>query len=577
MMSGNDDDELMRAVALRNASSILAARRRAEEALERVNEALEARSSELAHSLAMMTATLEATTDAILVTDADRRVTASNRRYANLWDLDPALVDAGDHDPILAVVARRFADPTAFLARIEAIYAGGEAEEFDELVLADGRVIERYSRVQRVGPDNVGRVWTFREITLRRRAEEALREQARRRTALVDAERAARSEAERMSRLKDEFLATLSHELRTPLTAILGWSNVLQSKGDDAAQVRRGLQAIERNARAQARLIEDLLDMNRIVSGKLRLDAAPTELAPVIAAAVEAVRPSALAKSMHVEQNLARGVPAVLGDAARLQQVVWNLLANAIKFTPAGGTVSVALRAEGHEVAVAVRDSGAGIEPSFLPHVFDRFRQADASTTRRHGGLGLGLSIVKQLVELHGGKVQAESAGAGQGATFTVRLPAAEQPHARASGAAHAPGPIAPVAFGALRLDGVKVLVLDDEADARELIGHVLRECGAEVASAGSANEALALLDATRPDVVVSDVGMPDTDGYEFVHRLRSLSPAHGGATPAVAVTAFARAEDRSRALDAGFQVHLSKPIEPHQLVATVVSLAQRH
>ncbi len=407
-----------------------------------------------------------------------------------------------------------------------------------------------------------------------------LYEQAKRaadeRARLLEAERAARAEVERVSLLKDEFLATLSHELRTPLNAILGWALMLQRGGLGDEQRKRAFDTIERNARAQAHLIEDLLDMNRIMSGKVRLEVQRVGLAAVVSAALDSVRPSAEAKGIALHTPVDPGVGLVSGDPNRLQQIVWNLLTNAVKFTPKGGAIEVTLRATDVHAEVIVRDSGVGIREAFLPHVFERFRQADSSTTRHYGGLGLGLSIVKQLVELHGGSVAAESAGHGLGSTFRVSLPL---------GALRDDGPVlrgsvtserAPSGGGGeeVSLDGVTVLVVDDEPDTRELLHSVLAAAAASVLVGASADEALALLKAHRPDVVVSDIGMPGRDGYEFIRDVRRLDPQAGGRTPAIALTAFARSTDRTRAMLAGYQVHVSKPIEPQELVATIRSLA---
>ena len=396
---------------------------------------------------------------------------------------------------------------------------------------------------------------------------------------LLASERAARAEAERTSRMKDEFLATLSHELRTPLNAILGWANVLRADPANAEDVAQGLGIIERNARAQTEIIEDLLDMSRIISGKVRLDVQPLDLAEVVEAAVETLRPAAAAKGIRLQPVIDPRARAVSGDPSRLQQVFWNLLSNAVKFTPKNGRVQVLLERVNSHLEVSVIDSGEGIAPEFLPHVFDRFRQQDASTTRRHGGLGLGLAIVKQLVELHGGSVRAESAGPGQGSTFRVLLPltvlqsragpeAATGRQPRTVAASLAP----PDEF--LDLAGVKVLVVDDEGDARALLKRVLEDRAASVRTAGSAAEALRLLQAERPDVLVSDIGMPEEDGYALIRRVRALEA--GGDVPAIAVTAYARSEDRLKAILAGFQMHVSKPVDATELLALVASLAGR-
>lgn len=392
---------------------------------------------------------------------------------------------------------------------------------------------------------------------------------------LLESERTARSEAERASRLKDEFLLTLSHELRTPLNAILGWSQLLRQGRLDAQKMAQGLDTIERNVRVQSQLIDDLLDMSRIISGKLRLNVQRVELGSVIEAAVETVRLSAEAKKIRLQQVIDPVAGIVSGDPARLQQIVWNLLSNAIKFTPKGGRVQVVLERVNSHIELSVIDTGIGIKPEFLPHVFDRFRQADASTTRNHGGLGLGLSIVRSLAELHGGSVRVKSAGEGKGATFIVSLPlvvvhpeAVEPDDFDRFGAIDTSGDYQEPA-----LNGVKVLVVDDEPDARELIRLVLEGCEAEVITATSAQEALAVLERERPDVLISDIGMPQADGYQLIRQVRTLDPNRGGIIPAVALTAYARAEDRKRALLSGYQMHISKPVEPSELIAVVASL----
>jgi PAS domain S-box-containing protein len=399
----------------------------------------------------------------------------------------------------------------------------------------------------------------------------------REREELLAAERAARAESERVSRMKDEFLATLSHELRTPLNAILGWCQLMRRATDDAGMMGEGLEVIERNARAQTQLIEDLLDMSRIVSGKIRLDVQRVDLVQVVEGAVETVRPAAEGKSIVLRKVLDPLAGPVSGDPSRLQQVVWNLLSNAIKFTPKEGKVTVLLERVNSHVEITVSDTGEGISPDFLPHVFDRFRQADATTTRKHGGLGLGLAIVKQLVELHGGQVRVKSAGKGQGTTFTVSLPIAvtrEEEKGREHPKSEAGREMPEVA--GLSLAGLRVLVVEDEPDARELIRRMLTEHRAVVRMAASADEGMALLGEGPADVIISDIGMPGKDGYQFLREVRKLPAERGGKTPAIALTAFARSEDRTRAMLAGYQVHLSKPIDGHELVATVAGVAGR-
>jgi signal transduction histidine kinase/ActR/RegA family two-component response regulator len=429
-------------------------------------------------------------------------------------------------------------------------------------------------------------------LAARRRAEESLvaaKEELRRtaeqlkltleeRNQLLESERAARSQAEHMSAMKDEFLATLSHELRTPLSAILGWSQVLKRRSMNESELHHALDIIERNARMQTQLIEDLLDMSRITSGKMRLDIQPVHPVFFIEAALETVRLAASAKGVKVEKMLDPAAGPISGDPNRLQQVVWNLLSNAIRFTPKDGKVQILLQRVNSHIEINVADTGIGIAPQFVGHVFERFRQADASTTRQQGGLGLGLAIVKHLVELHGGTVRVHSEGEGRGTTFTVHLPLAvvqrsadgvERIHPRVPGAAATD-------YHVSDLTGIKVLIVDDESDARELLYRVLADCGAQVLSAGTAEEALRLVKEERPHILVSDVGMPGVDGYELLRRVRALGESAGGKVPAVALTAFARSEDRTRALRAGFLVHVSKPVEPSELVATVASIAGR-
>jgi len=386
-----------------------------------------------------------------------------------------------------------------------------------------------------------------------------------------------RQRAEQASRLKDDFLGVLSHELRTPLTAILGWVQILRTRELAPDRRERALETIERNARAQTQLIEDLLDVNRIVSGKLRLDVRPTHPVKVIESALEVVRPAAEAKGLQLQALLDPEVGPLQGDPNRLQQVVWNLLSNAVKFTPQGGRVTVCLSRGPSHVEIEVKDTGDGITESFLPHVFERFRQADASSTRRHGGLGLGLAIVRQLVELHGGTVEAHSAGQGLGATFIVRLPlVAPRPDAvEPVRAQPPPGVSLPVNYPK-ELRGRRILVVDDDADARELLTTLFQEGGARVSSAASAAQALALLKQETPDLLVSDIGMPEMDGYALIREVRRGDSERGVRVPAVALTAYARMEDRTAALQAGFDTHVAKPLNSSELLGVAVSLLRR-
>jgi PAS domain S-box-containing protein len=424
----------------------------------------------------------------------------------------------------------------------------------------------------------------IRDITDRKRAEEE------RRLLLHNAQEA-RAEADTANGIKDEFLALLSHELRTPLTSILGWSHLLANDNLDEQESKRAIETIVRNARAQKQLIDDLLDISRIITGKLRLDVRPVELAPMIREVVDGVRPASDARSITLETTLDSLISPILGDFERLQQIIWNLLTNAIKFTPKGGNVKVQLEridvaslpgaypaVAGSHVEITISDTGQGIAPQLLPHVFDRFRQSDSSSTRRHGGLGLGLSIVRQLVELHGGMVTAESSGEGEGSTFKVIFPV-RSVHDEPS----KPAKKWPAIEGNTLIDRepslahLRVLVVDDEPDARDLIAVMLLARGAEVVCVGSALEALEEMDRQRFDVLVSDIGMPEMDGYGLIEKIRQLPAERGGRTPAAALTAYAGGDDHMRALSAGYQMHIPKPVEPTELTTLVANLAERY
>jgi PAS domain S-box-containing protein len=424
--------------------------------------------------------------------------------------------------------------------------------------------------------DERGRVtgWiaTATDIDDRKRSDE---DRARR----LEAERQAREEAEAANRAKDEFLATVSHELRTPLNAILGWARMLSSGMLDAARMEHAIETIERNAQVQTELIEDILDVARIVTGKMQLHIRPVSWATLVKAAVDTVRPTAEAKGVALRAQLAEVPDGTTGDPERLQQVVWNLLSNAIKFTPPGGVVEVTLTQAEGAVEVAVQDSGKGIPQEFLPRVFERFSQADGISTRSHGGLGLGLAIVRNLVEQHGGEVAAESQGEGKGARFIVKVPERAKGDEGAENdwvsAQSQPPPTS--LQSAPTLQDVRVLFVDDQEDARELVSELLEIYGAKVTAVGTVEAALAALAKEVPDVLISDIGLPEEDGYSLIRRIRALPPERGGRVPAIAVTGFARAEDGKRALQDGFQMHLAKPVEPSELLALVRSLSRAH
>jgi signal transduction histidine kinase/CheY-like chemotaxis protein len=397
---------------------------------------------------------------------------------------------------------------------------------------------------------------------------------------LLMREQIIRAEAEGANRAKDEFLSILSHELRTPLNAILGWSAMLRQRTLSEDKVLRALETIERNAKSQAQLIEDILDISRIITGKLRLQVRPVNLVSVIESAIESVRLAAEAKSIRLQSVLDSEAGLLLGDANRLQQVVWNLLSNALKFTPKGGRVEIRLDRVNSHAEITVSDTGPGISSEFLPFVFDRFRQHDSTTTRSYGGLGLGLAIVRQLVELHGGTVTVVSPGIGQGTTFTVTLPAMIIPLPPSD-----PEPLNSIVETKGRveaspsLEGLQILVVDDEADALELLNTILQKYGADVIAVASVNQALTIIETATdrsPDVLVSDIGMPDEDGYSLIRKLRQLEAQRGGKLPAIALTAYAASDDRRQALLAGFQMHLTKPVDAAELVAVVASLTGR-
>ncbi|HEU4875177.1 MAG TPA: ATP-binding protein [Pyrinomonadaceae bacterium] len=411
----------------------------------------------------------------------------------------------------------------------------------------------------------------IRDITDRKRAEKE-------RALLLAAAQSARAEADSANGVKDEFLAILSHELRTPLTSILGWSHLLTAGKLDKQQTARAIETIARNAQAQGRLIDELLDISRIMTGKLRLDLRTVKLAPLIQAVVNDVRPAADARSINLNADFNSDIGPILGDPDRLQQIVWNLLTNAIKFTPNGGDVQVRLERNDSHALITVNDSGQGIATELLPHVFERFRQADSSSTRSNGGLGLGLSIVRQLVELHRGTVTAESSGENTGTTFRVMLPLPslhEVPNA-AEKTEPKSGRISPTT-AQHSLSGLRVLVVDDERDTRELVAMVLTTCGVEVVSVGSATEALDQMERQRFDLLISDIGMPEMNGYDLIGRIRQLGEEHGGRTPAVALTAYAGIDDRQRALAAGYEMHIPKPFVAAELISAATSLTEQH
>ncbi|MBD2125798.1 response regulator [Microcoleus sp. ZQ-A2] len=474
--------------------------------------------------------------------------------------------------------------PASIIFTPEDLEHGADKQEL-ETAVTEGRAEDERWHVRKDGSwfwasgittpllDETGHLRGFskilRDFTERKQAEDE-------RNQLLAREQEARAAAEAANRLKDEFLATLSHELRSPLNAMLGWTRLLNSRKFDEATTVRALQTIERSAKSQAQLVEDLLDVSRIIQGKLRLNTRPVELVSVIEAAIETVRPATEAKEIDLQCVLDPAAGPVAGDSDRLQQVIWNLVSNAIKFTPKGGCVQVRLERVNSHVEITVKDTGKGIDPEFVPYVFERFRQADSSSTRVYSGLGLGLAIVRHLVELHGGTVRAQSEGEDKGATFTVKLPLLPIV------VAAPPGEHSPCTIGLSMpfdnppaLKGVRVVIVDDEPDSRDLLVAALEQCEAKVFAFASASEALAAVSQLKPDVLVSDIGMPLEDGYSLIRKVRQLSSEQGGQIPAIALTAYARAEDRTRALASGFQIHIAKPVEPTELATVVANLAR--
>ncbi|MEO5896674.1 MAG: ATP-binding protein [Vicinamibacterales bacterium] len=584
-MAAEEEEALLRSVALQNANSILLARQRAEAELIRTKDALR-ESEERLRGMFNQAAV------GIAVAALDGHFVEVNRKFSEILGYSR---EEFRQITFQQITHRDDLAPTQ--ASVKQLLEGEIPEYTTEkrYIRKDGSFIWSHTTVTLLS-DAAGRPQQFlgvvEDISARKRTEALLQQQAaenarlyeeaqksaEERTLLLESERAARTTAERMSELKDEFLATLSHELRTPLNAILGWAQILRGGTGDGADLTRGLETIERNARVQTQLIEDLLDMSRITSGKLRLDIQPISPVSFIEASIDTVTPAANAKGIRLHTLLDPSAGPVSGDPGRLQQVVWNLLSNAIKFTPRDGKVQVLLQRVDSQIEISVADTGVGINRDFLPHLFERFRQGDASTTRKFGGLGLGLSIVKSLVELHGGTVAVTSAGEGLGTTVTVLLPISVVYRRGRSSEAHprSPGQISAPFSPTTELSGLRILVVDDQPDALDLVRRVLEDCDARVMTADNTRDALRLVEGEQPDVLISDIGMPDMDGFELLRMIRGLGPAKGGSVPAIALTAFARSEDRTRALRAGFLVHVAKPVDPSELVATVASVARR-
>jgi PAS domain S-box-containing protein len=514
---------------------------------------------------ARLAAIIESSDDAIVSKTLDGVITSWNPAAERMFGWTVA--EAVGRDITLIIPEDRRAEEDMVLGRIA---AGERVEHFETVRITKGRRLIHVSLTVSPIRDARGRVVgaskTARDITEQRRLAEE-------RDQLLAREQLARAVAESMNRTKDEFLATMSHELRTPLNAIFGWARLLQSSDMDRAAQARAVDAIVRSAATQSRLIEDLLDLSRIVSGRMRLEVERYDINAVAEAALETVRPAAAAKGIAVDAQMDSSIRKLMGAPVRLQQVVWNLLMNAIKFTAPGGQVRLSLRSTGAGVELVVADNGEGIGPDALPYVFERFRQEDSSTTRRYGGLGLGLALVRHLVELHGGTVRAESPGKGHGATFTVLLPLARPRRVETdSGATSMPSADAP----ARPLHGVRVLVVDDSVDALDISAMMLRSEGAEVKTASSAIRAYEVVSTWRPDVLLSDLAMPREDGFTLLRELRRALAKFGVMLPAIALSAYGTAENQLRASEAGFDVYLMKPVDPQKLSAAVAELVRR-
>jgi PAS domain S-box-containing protein len=513
---------------------------------------------------------VESSEDAIISKTLDGIIDSWNAAAERLFEYTAS--EAIGEPITLIIPSERVHEEAMILQRIR---KGERVEHFETIRKSkSGRLIDislTISPIRNRHDEIIGASKIARDITDRRNSEQE-------RNRLLAQERSLRAEAERAARLKDEFLATVSHELRTPLNAILGWSTMLRQGRLDDETIARGIEAIERNAKSQAQLVEDLLDVSRIISGNLRLELKPISLTSAVKGAMDSVQLAADAKQIQLQMIVDPVADDAKGDAARLQQVIWNLLSNSIKFTPPGGSVKVKIDRVDSMAQMTVTDTGDGISADFLPYVFDRFKQADGSTTRKHGGLGLGLAIARHLIEMHGGTIVADSPGEGSGATFKIRLPLASTstsaPVTQASGASPSATLLeVATAFDAPDLKGIRILAVDDEADARDMLRVGLERFGADVTIVATAQDALDVLPAWRPDVLVSDIGMPAEDGYDLIRKIRALPAEQGGDIPAIALTGYVRVEERMRALAAGYQMFVPKPVEVGELGVIVAGL----
>ncbi|HEX8489760.1 MAG TPA: ATP-binding protein [Chthoniobacterales bacterium] len=537
--TNNDPEHLLRTSALRTSNTILLARQRAEQELLQAKKALELKTEQLAHSLSMMRATLESTSDGILVTDDSGNVTDFNENYVAMWQMSRHVLDLKDSGRVREAAAKQFRDPQQFLARIQEIEASSLPESFDVLEFVDGRVFERYSKIQCIEERNVGRVWTFRDVTEHKRAEEKLR--------------AAKVAAEEGSKAKDDFLAVLSHELRTPLTPALAAASYLAEHEELPPQLREEVNAIRRNVQLEARLIDDLLDLTRISRGKIELHLEAVDVHKLLRNTLEIVHEDIVFKELKVLTDFRAHESYVRADSVRIQQVFWNLLNNAVKFTPHGGRVTIrSWNGDQRQCFVEVSDTGIGIEPEQQSRIFNAFEQAERSITRQFGGLGLGLAISKTLVDLHGGSISVTSEGKNRGASFTVAL------------AAHATPEVTPkisVPGNGSLPASLQVLIVDDHAETLRVLSALLRKRGHVVSTADSSQGALTILDNVKFDVLISDIGLPDGNGYDLIREAKKRQSLKG-----VALSGFGMEEDMRVGKEAGFDYHLTKPIEFQKL-----------
>jgi PAS domain S-box-containing protein len=536
----NDDPELLlRTSALRTSNTILLARQRAEQELLQAKKALELKTEELAHSLSMMRATLESTSDGILVTDDIGNVTDFNENYAAMWKIPRQVLDSKDARLVRERAAKQFRDAQQFLARIQEIETSSLTESFDVLEFADGRVFERYSKIQCIEDRNVGRVWTFRDVTEHKRAEEKLR--------------AAKVAAEEGSKAKDDFLAVLSHELRTPLTPALAAASYLAEHEELPPQLREEVNAIRRNVQLEARLIDDLLDLTRISRGKIELHLEAVDVHKLLRNTLEIVHEDIVFKELEVLTDFRAHESYIRADSVRIQQVFWNLLNNAVKFTPHGGRVTIrSWNDEQRQCLVEVSDTGIGIEPEQQSRIFNAFEQGERAITRQFGGLGLGLAISKTLLDLHGGAISVKSEGKNRGASFRVALAALATPEVAPK--------ISVPGNGSLPAS-LQVLIVDDHAETLRVLSALLRKRGHVVSTADSSQGALTILDNVKFDVLISDIGLPDGNGYELIREAKKRQSLKG-----VALSGFGMEEDLRVGKEAGFDYHLTKPIEFQKL-----------